>query len=107
MGDESPLANPRDGEGPVRSVTVSPSAIGYITDAEQYGWSFVFSGVLAPGAVVRGNVAGASWWAAVDGASWRSPSGPGSVAEAEHPVVHVSWNDANAYCGWAGTRLPT
>lgn len=124
MGDESPLANPGDREGPVRSVHVEAFSIdatavtnaqlaefvadsGYVTDAERYGWSFVFSGLLAPDAPVRGTVAGASWWAAVDGATWRSPRGPGSVAQAEHPAVHVSWNDAMAYCAWAGTRLPT
>ena len=43
----------------------------------------------------------------VDGAEWRTPSGSGSTAEANHPVVQVSWHDAEAYCKWAGKRLPT
>ena len=43
---------------------------------------------------------------AVPGASWRSPLGPGSGIKdrLSHPVVHVSWNDARAFCKWAGKR---
>jgi sulfatase modifying factor 1 len=47
------------------------------------------------------------WWSWVAGTSWRHPLGPGSVAVDDHPVVQVSLADAEAYCAWAGVRLPT
>jgi formylglycine-generating enzyme required for sulfatase activity len=49
------------------------------------------------------------WWAWTPGACWKHPDGPGSTVDGkdDHPVVHVSWDDAVAYSQWAGKRLPT
>lgn len=127
MGTDDPKGFPQDGEGPVRPVTMSPfrisryavtnrqfaaftDATGYVTEAERFGWSFVFH-LLVPkqGVTVRGSSGGAQWWLGVDGASWKQPEGPGtSVGDRlDHPAVHISWNDAMAFCVWSGTRLPT
>ncbi len=126
MGSEDRFAYPGDGEGPVRRVTVSPFSIdagavtnaqfgefvedtAFITDAERFGWSFVFAGLLPEDFPPTRGVASAQWWRQVEGASWSRPEGPQSDLEgrADHPVVHVSWNDAGAYCVWAQKRLPT
>lgn len=126
MGDESVWAYPGDGEGPVHEVTLDGfridrfavtndafarfvDATGWVTDAERHGWSFVFGGLLPEGFPDTRAVVGAEWWRQVHGASWRHPEGaPSDVDErADHPVVHVSWLDAVAYCRWTGTRLPT
>jgi formylglycine-generating enzyme len=51
----------------------------------------------------------AQWWSWTPGANWKHPEGPGSNLDSlwSHPVVHVSYDDAVAYCRWSGKRLPT
>jgi formylglycine-generating enzyme required for sulfatase activity len=50
-----------------------------------------------------------AWWTFVPGADWRHPRGPGTAIEGldDHPVVHVAYEDAEAYARWAGKALPT
>lgn len=129
MGNERNYGFPADGEGPVHAVRLAPfwmdattvtneqfndfvNATGYKTEAERFGWSFVFLGHLTPAQrarAVRLVVQGSEWWCRVDGATWRHPEGPGSSIKRrwKHPVVQVSWQDAQAFAAWAGKRLPT
>ena len=126
MGFEGTGAYPADGESPVHNVELRPfridavavsiarfgefvEATGFVTEAERFGWSFVFGGFLPDDFPDTRGVANAPWWRQVYGANWRHPAGPASGITdiADHPVTHVSWNDAQAFCSWSGTRLPT
>ncbi|MFZ5829837.1 MAG: formylglycine-generating enzyme family protein [Planctomycetota bacterium] len=105
--------SPRADERPARDVFLDPfwidrhevtnaqfaafvKATGYATVAEQRGWSWRFDHATGT-------------WARHAGADWRHPAGPDSRIDGRelHPVVHVSWYDAAAYCRWAEAELPT
>uniref|UniRef100_A0A8D9FHC3 Sulfatase-modifying factor 1 n=1 Tax=Cacopsylla melanoneura TaxID=428564 RepID=A0A8D9FHC3_9HEMI len=127
MGTNNPILI-KDGEFPSRNVTLDSffldryevsnakfkqfvDATGYVTEAEKFGDTFVFEPLLseAERAKINQAVAQAPWWLPVKGGSWKHPEGVDSNIDAKmnHPVVHVSWNDAQAYCAWIGGRLPT
>lgn len=116
---------PDDAEGPLREVTLSPFQIAchavsnaqfgdfvretkYTTDAERCGWSFVFQDFVADKSNAR-RAAETPWWIMQPRAYWAQPEGKHSTVldRLDHPVVHVSWNDALAYCAWAGAVLPS
>jgi formylglycine-generating enzyme len=126
MGSTDADGFPADGEGPVRRVRIRPfrispvavsnadfaaflDATGYVTEAERYDWSFVFGGLLPDDFSPTRGAGQAPWWRQVYGADWLHPEGPQSTIteRADHPVVHVAFPDALAYCRWAGVRLPT
>jgi len=127
MGTDSPEGFPADGEGPQRAVEVEAFAIAavpvtnaqfndfvratrHVTQAEEAGSSFIFylQGSQEVRAGARRYPQGLPWWIDVGGACWQRPHGPGSTIHdrMDHPVVHVSWHDAQAYCRWAGVSLP-
>lgn len=123
-------------EAPRRTVRIAPFALdrtpvtnaqfaefvaatGYVTSVEKAPDPASYPGLL-PELAVAGSIVFAkpdprqpltpeSWWSYVVGADWRCPYGPGAgaAAIADHPVVHIAYEDALAYAQWAGKRLPS
>lgn len=117
---------PDDGESPLRKTKLDPFLMGattvtnaefaafvadtgYVTEAERFGWSFVFWAQVPDSYGATRGVVEVEWWRHVDGAYWAAPNGLGTedACLPDHPVVQVSWADARAYCDWVGGRLPS
>eukprot|EP01112_Ceratiomyxa_fruticulosa_P013235 TRINITY_DN3706_c0_g3_i2.p1 TRINITY_DN3706_c0_g3~~TRINITY_DN3706_c0_g3_i2.p1 ORF type:complete len:415 (+),score=63.18 TRINITY_DN3706_c0_g3_i2:56-1246(+) len=163
MGTDSKYVYPMDGETPIKTVFLDDyyfeetevtnrdfkkfiDATQHKTEAEAFGWSFVFHHFIKEDLLdtITEAVQNAEWWLPVNNATWLHPEGPQTLLDdplyinylgyeysgerienpniAEdhkhklkevagdrwsHPAIHISWNDANAYCEWKGRRLPT
>ena len=128
MGSDYEFGFPSDGEGSIKNVSLNSFLIDitavtnrnfadfvkgtkYKTDAEKFGWSFVFYKFVSPENADSANQSppGTPWWRKVDGASWKHPEGSGSNIKTRmnHPAVHISWNDATEFASHYGKRLPT
>lgn len=126
MGDAFGEGYIDDGELPVHevwldsfSIDIAPvtnrrfgafiDATGYSTLAERAGSSAVFHLFVSDPVDVIATSRSAGWWRFVRGADWRHPFGRSSSIESlgDHPVTHLAFEDAVAYCLWAGRRLPT
>lgn len=117
-----------DGEGPERKVFLDPFSMNqyevsneefkkfvdetkYVTEAEKFGNSFVMDYFVSAevSATITQMVKAVPWWLPVSGADWKHPEGRVSNLHTRmrHPVLHISWNDAQEFCRWRGARLPT
>ena len=134
-GSDAPWVYVGDGESPTYNVSVSDFYMdetevsiaqfhrfvqdtGYVTQVErEFGWSFCFEPHLSRELAeqISQHVQAASWWIPVDGATWMAPEGPDSKIDfalpdnprLQEPVVHVTFEDADAYCRWKKGKLPT
>lgn len=125
FGTDYPLF-PIDGEGPLKRVQVNSFKItktaitnfhysqfvnntNYITDAEKFGWSFVYKDSLINKSKINEISQEHPLWCKIENANWKFPKGQGYKVKNFNnlPVVHISWNDAQAFADWVGGRLPS